>query len=221
MSKAALTGDWDKLEKLLAKLGKGGRELEKAIQVAVRQEAQEARTQVIKGFNSGGPPGTSWPPRSPTTIATLEGRGLGKHNKTLIVHADLRNSVTVVARGASAFVGVLRMAQSKSGKPLYNVAKIHEYGLGPFAVIWTPKSRAFLMAMWREAGFEPDPSKAKSRVGETRMVTIPKREFLRPVFVALYGDHEAARKRFVERLTRILTLGTQFGRTGPAAKPRR
>ena len=207
MKKAHLTGDWAKVEEVLQRLGKSGGDLDRAIKKAVLQEAQAARTEVIGNFNRGGPRDGPWQARSDFTRAKVE--AAGGSNKTLIRNADLRNSVTVVQKDDRAFVGVLRTAQGRDGKSLYNIADIHEHGRGPFAVTWSAKARAFLMAMLREAGIEPDPSKSKPHVGQTTLVKIPARPFLQPAYDFLFGDKNAARARFVDRIVKILEGSTR------------
>lgn len=203
-----LYGDWDKAIK---RIKDWEQKLPHSLETALKQEAQELRTAIIQGIDAGGAPGANWPPRSDTTRATMEALGQGNKNKTLIRHGDLRNSITVVSQGqgsgSSAFIGVLRAAVGKAGKSLYNIADIHEHGRGPFAVSWSAKARAYLMALWRQAGFEPDPTKRGPHVGDTVLIRIPARPFLRPVFKALFGDKEAARQRFMGRVVKLLKSG--------------
>jgi hypothetical protein len=134
-------------------------------------------------------------------------------SKILVQSGTLRNSITVVRRNRQVFIGVLRSAQGRDGRKVYNIARIHEFGAGPFAVKWTPKSRAWWFAQLRQAGISGGGSKGPSwatpsHLGGMRLVRIPPRPFLRPVFRKLYGNFPRANLRYCQRVLAILQGAT-------------
>lgn len=263
-----LTGDW---QKALAMLRDFRKNLPQALQTALLQEAQEARTAIIQGIDSGAPGGQPFKPLSPNTlmvrriqaagsamaagraragrIGSRFGRDLARANarqtyggsaaasgrvlrsmnraltrsqwttfgqavgagvrkvggsKILIQSGALRNSITVVRRGrGQVFIGVLRSAMSRNGRKLYNIARIHEYGMGPVAIRWTPQSRRWWFAMLRQAGLAPKGG-GKGLPGGMRLVRIPPRPFLRPTFRQLYGNWSKANALYCWRVVRLL-----------------
>lgn len=120
--------------------------------------------------------------------------------KILIQSADLMNSIRAIHRGDTSVIGVMRSAKSKDGKSLANIARIHEFGAGPKAVRMTQKQRAFLMAMYRRIGT----LKVARGGGGVRIVRIPARPFVRPIFEQRFGDHAAVGRRIAGRLSSLL-----------------
>jgi phage gpG-like protein len=201
-----LTGDWAQAKAILERAGKqvGG-----ALQTALRQEAQYLRTKIIEGFTEQAPGGKKWPPLSRTTLAMRRFRGF-RGTKALMARGDLRNSITVVERGEAVFVGVLRTARARDGKPLINVAQIHEEGAGPYAIQVTDKMRKFLHAAFRQAGLPARPSTGHSAV--LLIVTIPPRPFIKPVWEAEATPESKVRERLEQRLAQA--FGGMFGTMG-------
>jgi hypothetical protein len=76
--------------------------------------------------------------------------------------------------------------------------------MGPVAIRWTAKSRAFWFAMLARAGLSSHGSKGGGGMGGMRLVRIPARPYLRPVFRALYGNRLEAGARYVRRVIALL-----------------
>lgn len=127
------------LEKAKREIRKMHSRCPRAVDVAVRGEAESYRALVIQGFREGGTGGKKWSKLTPITRRIRKSptrQGIGKGGtKVLMVSAQLRNSVTVHKQAESEyFVGVLR---SEKG---FNIARVHELG----AVIpVTEKMRAY------------------------------------------------------------------------------
>lgn len=193
------SGDWALARRLLAS---GPARLKGAIATAVRQEAQLLRKQIVEGITSQAPGGQAFAPLAATTIAARKLRGFGG-TKALLRRGDLRNSITVIAEGDEAFVGVSRKARGKGGSPLANIAEMNEFGAGPFIVPMTPRMRRFLFAMLRKAGITPGSGHGGGRAGAV-VVRIPPRPFLRPAFEAFKNG---AQQRFLRRVAQLSGFG--------------
>ncbi len=181
-----------------AKLLKGaGKILKPAITKSVRQEAQFFRTKIVRGITKQKPGGKPFLPLAPNTLKTRRAQRF-RGSKALIRTGGLRNAITVVNLGDAAFVGILRSARSTDGEDLHNIARIHEFGRGPFLVPITKASRSFLGA----AGVQPVPSRVA-------VITIPARPFIAPVFEK-FGKPAVARRRMLRRLS--INTKKQFGR---------
>lgn len=177
-----LTGDWGRARRALANGGGGGR-LGRAITRAVAVEAQALRKEIVQGLTKQRPGGTAIRPLARLSLASRRLEGSRK-TKALIDSADLRNSVTVVAKGDVAFVGVPRKAKrrraDRESADLVKVAEIHEYGTRPTVIPITPNMRRFLAVLFKEAGV----TRPSRQGGSTGVVVtqIPARPFLRPAF---------------------------------------
>lgn len=193
------SGDWALARRLLAS---GPARLKGAIATAVRQEAQLLRKQIVEGITSQAPGGQAFAPLAATTIAARKLRGFGG-TKALLRRGDLRNSITVIAEGDEAFVGVSRKARGKGGSPLTNIAEMNEFGAGPFIVPMTPRMRRFLFAMLRKAGITPGSGHGGGGAGAV-VVRIPPRPFLRPAFEAFKNG---AQQRFLRRVAQLSGFG--------------
>lgn len=190
------TGDWARARRLLAA---GPQRLRSAIGVAIRQEAQGLRNEIVQGLTEQAPGGTALEPPAPLTLATRQHEGFGG-TKSLLVRGDLRNSISVVVEGDEAFIGVPRSARSRGGEGLVDVARLHEYGGPPTIIPMTPKMRRFLFALLRQAGKEPTGGSGRGVV----VVQVPARPFLRPAFEKF---RQGASRRFLERVAKQLGLG--------------
>jgi len=190
------TGDWARARQLLAA---GPQRLRSAIGVAIRQEAQGLRNEIVQGLTSQAPGGEPIKPPAPLTLATRQLEGFGG-TKALLVRGDLRNSITVIVEGDEAFIGVPRSARSSGGESLVDLAQLHEYGGPPVIIPITPKMRRFLFALLRQAGKEPTGGSGRGVV----VVQVPARPFLRPAFEKF---REGASRRFLERVAQQLGFG--------------
>ena len=190
------TGDWARARQLLAA---GPQRLRSAIGVAIRQEAQGLRNEIVQGLTSQAPGGEPIKPPAPLTLAARQLEGFGG-TKALLVRGDLRNSITVIVEGDEAFIGVPRSARSSGGASLVDLAQVHEYGGPPVVIPITPKMRRFLFALLRQAGKEPTGGSGRGVV----VVQVPARPFLRPAFEKF---REGASRRFLERVAQQLGFG--------------
>ena len=190
------TGDWSRARRLIT----GGAErLQDAVRVALRQEAQVLRNQIVQGLTSQAPGGEPLRPPAPLTLAARELQGFGG-TKALVVRGDLRNSIAVIIDGDDVFIGIRRSARSSEGERLVNLAELHELGGPPTIVPITPKMRRFLFALLRQAGQVPTGGSGRGVV----VVQVPPRPFLRPAFAAY---RVGAGRRFLDRVAHQLGLG--------------
>lgn len=190
------TGDWARARQLLEA---GPQRLRSAISVAIRQEAQGLRNEIVQGLTQQAPGGEPLKPPSPLTLAARQLDGFGG-TKSLLVRGDLRNSVAVIVEGDEAFIGVPRSARSSGGESLVDLAQLHEYGGPPVIIPITPKMRRFLFALLRQAGKEPTGGSGRGVV----VVQVPARPFLRPAFEKF---RQGASRRFLERVAQQLGFG--------------
>ncbi len=190
------TGDWARARQLLAA---GPQRLRSAIGVAIRQEAQGLRNEIVQGLTSQAPGGEPIKQPAPLTLAARQLEGFGG-TKALLVRGDLRNSITVIVEGDEAFIGVPRSARSSGGESLVDLAQLHEYGGPPVVIPITPKMRRFLFGLLRQAGKEPTGGSGRGVV----VVQVPARPFLRPAFEKF---REGASRRFLERVAQQLGFG--------------
>jgi phage gpG-like protein len=194
-------GDWDKARHLLNVAPK---KLRAAADKGFRQEAQLLRRIIVQGITEQNPGGKKFEKLSPLTMATRRMRvdRKGKtRSKALMVRGDLRNSITVVQKPKSAFIGVPRAARSRDGKQLVSVAAVHEFGSPPIVIPITPKMRRFLFAMFRRAGVAPRTRGSVAGGSGFVVVTIPARPFLRPSFKKFQRN---AASRFQKRVAMLL-----------------
>ena len=193
MTGPAKVGDWRRARALLAA---GPVRLKAAIGLALRQEAEALRGEIVQGLTQQAPGGSPLEPPKETTLAARRLKGFGG-SKSLIVRADLRNGIATIVRGDAAFVGVPRTARGKDGQSLVNVAELQEFGSAPIVIPMTDAMRRFLFAMLREAG-----ERARGGGGGKGVVVVqvPARPFLRPAFERF---KKGAQRRF---LARVATL---------------
>jgi hypothetical protein len=191
------TGDWDLARRLVVG---GAARLRNALRAGVRQEAQLLRKGIVEGLTNQAPGGA---PLAPLAKTTLAARALKKFGgtKALLRRGELRNSVTTVSEDLEAFVGILRKARGRGGKPLANVAEINEFGYGPIVIPITPKMRRFLFLLLRRAGVAP--SGGGGQRGAV-VIRIPARPFLRPAYEAF---KRGAKQRFLRRVAQLVGIG--------------
>jgi phage gpG-like protein len=198
------TGDWALARRTLKS---APLKLRSAVSVAMRQEAQQLRSQIVQGLTQQAPGGTPLKPLSPLTLAARRLAGF-KGTKALIVRADLRNSVTVLIEDERVFVGINRKARSRDGRSLVDVARVHEFGGPPVIIPITPKMRRYLAVLFKEAETAAGSNhagngSAKSSKGVI-VVQVPARPFLRPAFEIF---RQGASRRFLERVAKELGIG--------------
>jgi hypothetical protein len=202
--KVELFGAWAKTSHILASVDT---RFQKAVRVAMLQEANAVRGHIVRNISTGGVhAGKPFAPLSPNTLIIRSFKGFGG-SKPLMVTGALRSSVSVVEMaGGAVFVGVKR--RSGAGKGGVNLAELHEFGGGPWTRPMTPKQRRFLAAAFAKAG----KSFGGKGSGTPGMITtkIPARPFVRPV-VERFGKPQDVAKRF------WATVAQQMG--GDLGKP--
>ena len=199
------TGDWAVARRLLTA---APLKLKAAVGMALRQEAQLLRKEIVQGITKQAPGGEAFKPLSPLTLAAREMKGRGG-TKALMVRGDLRNAIAAIVEGDEAFVGVPRKARGQDGKSVIDVAQVQEFGAGPIVIPMTPAMRRFLFALLRKAGEEKSGGSGRGVV----IVTIPARPFLRPAFKQF---EKGVQKRFLGRVAPLMGLaaGTTPADTG-------
>jgi len=173
-----------------------------ASHIAVMREAHLMRREIVQGIGKGAPGGKKFTPLSPLTIATRRHRGF-RGTKILQETGTLKNSITVVSpRKGTAFVGVLRSATGKDGRPLINIAQVHEFGSKAIVIRKTPEMIAMLHIMFRKAGVPEKPGTGRSVI----VIKIPPRPFLQPVFDKLApGAGERVQQAMIAALRGVLS----------------
>ncbi len=169
----------------------------KAMNLAVLQEAQYFRKKVVESFNtSGSSNGKVWTPNKSSTS-----RSKGS-SKPLIDKGDLRNSITIISKGAAAFVGVPNNKRHRDGQELVDIASTHEFGK-IIAVTITPKMLAFLHANADRLGLGSGSGGGSLAVGKVMLIDIPKRSFLQDTLDAHF-DARTVKKRYLARVAQNL-----------------
>lgn len=224
--RVTLTGDWERVRAILRK-HRGGATFRRALDQAVRREAEEFVRDVKTGVRQGSPGGKKLAALRPLTVYRK------RSNKPLIDHGDLVGGVRVKrVRQMEYFGGVHRTARGRGGAArgggagktgLANIAAVHE--LGKIIVIRiTPKMVGYFFAMVRRvtqagsrrraSGTKPAGGTRSSgraipsfRAGAVLIIRIKARPFLRPVF-------ERRKRGAPDRILRTTTnlLGGDFGR---------
>ena len=200
-------GQWKEAKKILSL---GPFALPKAIERATKQEGQFLRKMIVKNLTQQGAiAGRPFKPHKESTKLSRKFRRRPT-GKVLIDRADMRNSISVQQSGDRVFVGILRTARGKDGRPLAKVGRVHEFGQ-TIAVPVTKAMLRFLHVMFRKGGVQRgqgNESKAL-KVGETLVIKIEARPFIRPVVDKFYSNPAIVRSRFNARLGAL--LGGQFG----------
>lgn len=162
-------GEWAKARAAVAGMAT---RMSSATDKATRQEAQLFRKMVLRAFNSRGKSnGKAWAKLKPATI-----RRKGS-SKPLIDTAQLRNSVSVIEKGNTIFVGVSSKVR-RNGRPLANIAAVHEYG----KVI------------------------AQQRGGKVVLIKIPQRSFIQSTADFHFKPSDVS-KRYAQRVALLMGPG--------------
>ena len=191
------SGDWRRAKTLLSS---GPQRIKATIGMALRQEAERLRRDIVQGITNQAPGGAPLAQPAETTLAARRFRNF-TGTKALIVRADLRNSIAVIVRGHEIFVGVPRTARGNDGKSLVNVAEIQEFGSAPIVIPMSDAMRRFVFALLREAGKPPSGEGGGKGVA---VAVIPARPFLRPAFERF---KPGAQKRFLIRVSSLSGMG--------------
>jgi len=223
--RVTLTGDWERVRAILRR-HRGGTVFRRALDQAVRREAEEFVRDVKTGIRQGSPGGKKLAALRPLTVYRK------KSNKPLIDHGDLVGGVRVKrVRQMEYFGGVHRTARGRGGGAsgrtgktgLANIAAVHERGK-IIVIRITSKMVGYFFAMLRRMagvasrrrapGAKPEGGTRSSgraipsfRPGAVLIIRIKPRPFLRPVF-------DRRKKGAPDRILRTTTnlLGGDFGR---------
>jgi phage gpG-like protein len=180
----------------------------RAMDTAVKREAQKFRNDVLKAFRtSGRSNGKPWQRNEPWTIKRK------KSSKPLIDKGDLYGSIIVIpVQESTYFVGIPNNARSDNGEKMTRIGAVHEYG-HVITMQVTSKQFKYIMGLLRKYGPTGKKSSAnKLRPGSTLVIRIPERSFLRETFKAHFkpGDVEARMMNFVAQ-----KMGWQPGQKNP------
>lgn len=175
-----------------------------AAEGAALEEGHFLRKEVVQGISAGAPGGKAFRPLSPLTLAVRKLTGF-KGTKPLLNRGDLRNSITVKKVGGVVFVGILRSAKGAGGKPIANIAELHEFGSRPIVIRLSKKAHRFLMMALRRAGAgTAAPGHGAPAGAMIAIVQIPARPFFGPVFDKYLSNREEVARRFMGRIAKRL-----------------
>lgn len=196
MTSMSLTGPWRAVVTATESLGAGT--FGAAIEAAVASEAMLMLKYVSEGFRNQGLV-RKWDKLSPITMAIRQKlHGFGG-SKALQVSGSLKRSVTAKKVGTHAyFVGVHRSVTGPKGRPLMNIAAIHE-GPYPTLIPVTEKMRKFFMSLFLQ-GIIERPLKRSRKV----LVIMP-RPFLRPAFEKV---KEGSQRRMIAKIQSFIKAGS-------------
>jgi hypothetical protein len=191
-----MVGHWDRASRALMFFAAryGG-----VINMAVLQEGEFLRAEVVKGILSQAPGGVPFKPHSKATLAIRRAQGFGG-TKILVRDNALVGSIAVIkGPSGTTWVGVKRGARTKGGRSVVDVAMRQEKGAprdgGSYAM--TPKQRKWFFAMLRKGGMKPGEGKGVG-IG----IKIPARPFLEPIFKK-FAKPAMVRERMLERIRKL------------------
>lgn len=204
-------GDWNKLALILDRAP--GRSAF-AMRQVVLQEAEFFRGQLVKNITSSGKlAGKPFEPNKPSTIASKGS------NKPLIDSGALVQSVAVIERGRTVFVGVNRKTKGKQkrgkggqfakGFNMVDIAELHEFGK-VINIRVTPAMLRFLHAKFAREGRGGGGGTGKLVVGGILVIRIPARPFIGPVIEMLYSNTGQFLARIATRFS--VAMGGDLGR---------
>jgi len=140
--------------------------------------AKQIREGVRRGWPEGG---DKFKPLAEST------KKIKKSSKPLINHGDLLRSINATEVKDGWFIGVHKSVNGPDGKPLWNIAEIHEFGTKPFQIPITPKLRRWWMAMVSKGIFTGPLHALQSVISHPG---VPARPFLRPVWAKFEKEAE-------------------------------
>ena len=177
MAQSVLVGQWNTAHRVLGNFEK---DLNRAVESAMRIELVDLTGRIKKGIRSQSPGGKAFTELSELTLASREFAGKKGRNKILMVDGDLLGSITWKLSGDAGWVGVNKKAQSEDGTSMSNIAAVHEFGYEPIVIPYTDSVRKYLMAMMTSYGIEPTMESGDKK--DVLIISIPARPFLKPVF---------------------------------------
>jgi hypothetical protein len=176
---------------------------EQAADQAALEEGHFLRKELVQGMTSGAPGGKQLAALAPTTLAVRAATGF-KGTKPLLRRGDLRAAIVVKKESGVVFVGILKGAKSKAGKPIANIADMMEHGSRPIVIRLSDKARKFLMMAFRRAGIVGTGGHHDTKGTMIVIVQIPARPVFAPVFEKYLADREAVARRFLGRIAKRL-----------------
>ena len=174
----------------------------------IHKEAVEMVGAMKRGIRSQFPGGgDEFEPLAESTIMQK------KSSKALIDNGDLLRSINATDVGGTYggntsawFVGVHRSVRTKNGKPMVNIAEVHEFGTAPYPIRVTDKMRRFMMAMFIAGRMKYPISPTTTIINHPG---VPERPFVRPTFE--YWDKRGGPERVAKQIARELGFGSAFG----------
>jgi len=125
------------LDRIFGSVQRWARRSEGAVERTTGKLAHELRREIVTGIKQQAPGGLQFRPLAESTKAQKGS------SKALIDHGDMLRSVNVTKIDAlSYFVGIHRSVKGRNGKPMWNIAEIHEFGSKK--VTNRPPARPFL-----------------------------------------------------------------------------
>lgn len=200
-----LVGQWTEAKAIMRR-HRGGATVRRALDRAIKQEAEEYVKQVKTGVRKGSPGGKKLAANRPLVVYRK------RSNKPLINHGDLVGSVRVKrVRQMEYFAGVHRSATRRGkrgaggrftsggsgGTSLVNVAAVHEKGKIIVLRVTVRMQRWFFaelaragkaMKRRRSSGTQPQPSRSSGKAiprfkpGAILIIRLKPRPFLGPTF---------------------------------------
>jgi hypothetical protein len=198
------TGDWGVALRIVNTMQS---KFEQAADGAALEEGHFLRKMVVEGIREGAPGGKAFKPLAATTLAIRKIVGF-KGTKPLLNRGDMRNAIMVKRESGVVFVGILRNAKGKNGKPVANIAEMNEFGSRPIVIRLSRKAQRFLMMAFRKAGIAgKDAGNSGTMIA---VVQIPARPFFGPVFEKYLSNQEEVARRFLGRIAK--RLGGDLGK---------
>ncbi len=172
--------------------------LQSAINGAVTMEAHRARKEAIQGISRGAPGGKKFKPLADTTRAVRRALRGTKRPKPLQETGEFKKAIVVRSFPSklTAFCGILRQQRGTDGRPLVNVAAVHEFGAGPFAVAMTNRSRRFFFWAIGTGGLATDQTGGHEKAF---VITVPPRPVFGPVWDMMRGGSRSRIEQEVQR----------------------
>jgi hypothetical protein len=198
-------GDWGVALRIVNTMQK---RWEQAAEQAALEEGHFLRKKLVEGIREGAPGGKAFRPLAPTTLAVRKIVGF-KGTKPMMNRGDLRNAIVVKKELGVVFVGILRNAKGKGGKPVANIAELHEFGSRPIVIRLSKKAHRFLMMAFRKAGIAGQGGGGGGG-SMIAIVQIPPRPMFGPVFEQYLSNREEVARRFMGRIAK--RLGGDFGK---------
>ena len=171
-----------------------------------KRSAMNVRRVVQKQIRSRG--SGDWAKLSRWTIASRKFRGFGG-TRPLINTGSLLNGVRAEtnfsAIDAEMFVGYLSGDLSGNGTSLVSMASISEYGVGPFIIRVTPKSRKLIGAISTYLRGSPSSGSKVTRGKGYIITSIPARPIFSPLMEDATGIFSVVMNAMVKNILRELS----------------